>query len=150
MMRHNGSSDNISERIKHITADLKRYIEKRLELMVINIGEQYARWIAESIQRITGMVFLFGGLMFLMVALAFYVGALLDSISLGFIIASIPLFITGYLFFNLIPEGISENLRADFEEELISIFRADKEHKKEKHLLPHELNELEKKKEHHV
>lgn len=149
-MKHDGSPDNISERIKHITGDLKRYAEKRLELMVINIGEQYARWIAESIQRITGMVFLFGGLMFLMVALAFYIGALLNSISLGFIIASIPLFIVGYLFFNLIPESISENLRADFEEELAGIFRADKEHDREDHLLPRELNELEKKNEHHV
>lgn len=117
--------------------------------MVINIGEQYARWIAESIQRITGLIFLFGALVFLLIALAIYLGALLDSLSLGFVIVSVPFLICGYFFFNLKPESISKKLRVEFEEELIGIFKAEQEHN-EQELLPPDVNELEKKKEHNV
>lgn len=148
-MADDGTADKIGQRIKHITVDLKRYIEKRIELMVINIGEQYARWIAESIQKIAGLVFLFGALVFLLIALALYLGALLDSQSLGFVLVSIPFLICGYLFFNLKPESISRKLKAEFEEELIGIFKADSIQDAGK-LIPPESNELEKKKEHHA
>lgn len=147
-MADDGTADRIGQRIKHITVDLKRYVEKRIELMVINVGEQYARWIAESIQKIAGLIFLFGALVFLLIALALYLGALLNSLSLGFVLVSIPFLVCGYLFFNLKPASISRKLRTEFEEELIGIFEVENIQKEDKLVSP-ELNELEKKKEHH-
>lgn len=147
-MADDGTADRIGQRIKHITLDLKRYVEKRIELIVINIGEQYARWIAESIQKIAGLIFLFSALVFLLIALALYLGALLGSRSLGFVLVSIPFLICGYLFFNLKPASISRKLRTEFEEELIGIFEVENIQKDDK-LIPPESNELEKKKEHH-
>ncbi|MBN2732158.1 MAG: phage holin family protein [Balneolaceae bacterium] len=147
-MADDGTADRIGQRIKHITVDLKRYVEKRIELMVINVGEQYARWIAESIQKIAGLIFLFGALVFLLIALALYLGELLNSRSLGFVLVSIPFLICGYLFFNLKPASISRKLRTEFEEELIGIFKVENIQKDDK-LIPPESNELEKKNEHH-
>lgn len=144
-----GPTDRIGQRIKHITVDLKRYVEKRLELVAINIGEQSARMIAESTQRIAGLIFLFGALVFLLIALALYIGTLLGSRSLGFVIVSVPFLICGYLFFNLKPRSFTRKLQTEFEEELVEILKSDKDRKPEK-LLTTESQELEKKKERDV
>ena len=114
----------ISQRIKIITADLKRYVEKRIELTVITVGEQYARWIAESIQKITGILLLVGALVFLLIALAIYLGSLLGSDSLGYVVVSLPLFLLGYLLFNGKPIVMKKKLKKELEEELIQIFDA--------------------------
>lgn len=143
-------ADKIGQRIKHITADVKRYVEKRLELLVLNIGEQYARWIAESIQKTMGLILLFGALVFLLIALALYLGALLDSRSLGFVLVSIPLVIGGYLLFNLRPRSVSERLKTEFEEELIGIFKLEHHNEEEGKLIAPHSNEFEQEKEHNV
>jgi uncharacterized membrane protein YqjE len=144
-----GPTDRISQRIKHITADLKRYVEKRLELMAINIGEQSARMVAEASQKIAGFIFIFGALVFLLIALALYLGALLGNRSLGFVLVSIPFLICGYLFINLKPRIITKMLRSEFEEELMGMLgsNSDEEHEK---LLPPESQKLEKKKDYDV
>ncbi len=137
----NGTADRIGQRVKHITNEVKRYVEKRLELTVLSIGEQYTRYIAESVQKIAGLVFLFGALVFLLVALALYLGAIFESPALGFAIVSVPLLITGILFVNLKPISITNKLKNEFEEELLSVFRDDEQESQEK-LLTEETNEL--------
>lgn len=116
-------------------------MKKRLELTVLSIGEQYTRYIAESVQKIAGLVFLFGALVFLLVALALYLGAIFESPALGFAIVSVPLLITGILFVNLKPISITNKLKNEFEEELLSVFRDDEQESQEK-LLTEETNEL--------
>lgn len=112
-------TDQIGKRFKTITADLKLYIEKRVELLLLNIGEQYSRWIAESIQRLTGIFLVFGAVVFLLVALAIYIGDLLGSQSLGYILVSVPLLVAGIFLFNLKPKSMVANLQQHFEAELI-------------------------------
>lgn len=128
----NGTADRIGQRVKHITAEVKRYAEKRLELIVLSIGEQYTRYIAESIQKIAGLVFLFGALVFLLFALALYLGTLLNSLALGFVIVSLPLLLTGFLFLNLKPRSITNKLKNEFEEELLNVFKEDDDEQDEK------------------
>lgn len=118
-----GPADRIGRHIKHISADVKRYMEKRLELLALNVGEQYARWVAHSVQKMMGAVLLFAALAFLLIALALYVGGLLGSRSLGFVLVSIPLIIGGYLLFTLRPRSVTRRIRAEFEEELVDIFQ---------------------------
>lgn len=113
-------TDQIGQRFKTITADLKLYIEKRVELLLLSVGEQYSRWIAESIQRLTGIFLLFGALMFVLVAAAIYLGEFLGSQSLGYLIVSVPLLITGLFFFYLKPRSMIENLQRHFESELVN------------------------------
>lgn len=143
-----GTADKIGQRLKHITAEMKRYIEKRLELIVLNIGEQYARYIAQSIQKLAGFVLLFGALTFLLIALALYLGDLLNSRALGFVLVSLPLMIGGYLFINLKPRSITNKIRSEFETELLSVFEDLDEPDKNK-LLTQESKELPKEKHRH-
>ncbi len=129
-------SDNLGERFRTITGDLKLYIEKRIELLLLNIGEQYSRWMAESLQKVTGILLLFGASVFLLVALAVYLGELLDSPSLGYVIVSLPLVVTGIFLVYLKPKSFTEKLQEQFESELIRALGENGENEKETLNLP--------------
>jgi hypothetical protein len=128
-------TDRLGNRFRTITGDLKLYIEKRIELLLLNIGEQYSRWMAESIQKVTGILLLFGAFVFLLVALAIYLGELLNRPSLGYVIVSLPLVITGFLFYRLKPRSFTDNLQQHFEIELIRAISEEGEDDNEKETL---------------
>ena len=119
------TEDQLGKRFRAITADLKLYIEKRAELLLLSVGEQYSRWFAESLQRLSGLVMLFGAFVFLLVALAVYLGEVLNNPSLGYVIVSFPLILFGILFYNLRPRSMTMNLQDHFEEELIKAITSD-------------------------
>lgn len=129
-------TDKIGQRFRAISADLKRYIEKRVELLLLTVGEQYSRWIAESIQRLSGIIMLTGALIFLLVALAIYLGDLLDNESVGYVLVSLPLLVGGVMFYYLKPKGMANNLQQHFEEELVRALTPGKGEEKEKLNLP--------------
>lgn len=117
-------TDNIGRRFKTITTDFKLYIEKRIELLLLNVGEHLSRWFAESIHKVAGILLLTGGLIFLLVALAVYLGSVLDNPSLGYLIVSVPLLVLGIFLFYLKPESLLRNLQQHFESELIKALTA--------------------------
>lgn len=80
--------------------DLKVYIENRLKLFSIIISEQVSAVIAASIRKIMALMLLMTGLLILWMSLGFYVGGLLGNTSLGFLIASAPLFVFGFILYN--------------------------------------------------
>ncbi len=131
-----GDTDRIVHRLKAITADLKQYLEKRIELLLLTVGEQYSRWIAESVQRLAGIFLLLGALIFLLVALAIYLGELLDNESLGYVLVSLPLLIAGAMLFYLKPGRLAGNLQQHFEDELVKAITPDKKKDKKPLNLP--------------
>jgi hypothetical protein len=118
-MKSNKITDQVGQKIRGITSDIKRYIEKRMELGLLNAGEYFSKWIAITVQRSAGVLLLAGGLCFLLVALAIYLGELLNSPSLGYVIVSIPLLIFGGLFMSLKPRRLFDELQERFEAEVI-------------------------------
>lgn len=118
-MKSNKTTDHVGQRLRSITSDLKRYAEKRIELIMLRLGESFSKWIAISVQRSAGALLLLVGVCFLFVALAIYLEHLLDSPGLGFVIVSIPLFILGTLFIYLKPDRLFEELQELFENEVI-------------------------------
>jgi len=124
--------DQLGQRLRAISADLKLYFEKRIELMMLNTGEYVSGWMAASIQRSVGAFLLLGGLCFLLVALAIYLGNLLESESLGFVLVSLPLLLVGGLFMYLKPKGLFERLQQQFESEVIKAISQDGEMEQKK------------------
>lgn len=118
-MKKDKGSDKLGIRFRQISADLKLYIEKRLELFMLNTGEYFSEWMAASVQRALGVFLLLGGLGFMLFALAIYLGDLLGSQSLGYVIVSLPLLIIGILFMYLKPESMFRQLQKKFEAEVI-------------------------------
>lgn len=112
-------TDQLGQRLKGISADLKRYIEKRIELLTLNIGEHISRWIAQSVQKVMGVLLLITALGFLLFALAIYLGEVLGSRSLGYVIVALPMIVAGCMFYYLKPRAMTERLQNLFESELI-------------------------------
>ncbi|MGM0547456.1 MAG: phage holin family protein [Bacteroidota bacterium] len=111
--------DQLGKRLRGITSDLKLYLEKRIELAMLNAGGIVSGLMAASVQRGLGVFLLLGGICFLLFALAIYLGNLLDSQSLGYVLVSIPLLVVGALFLFLKPQSVFENLQHRFEDEVI-------------------------------
>ena len=118
-MKSDKYKDQFGKRLRSITSDLKLYLEKRIELTVLNIGEAISGIMAASVQRGIGVFLLLGGLCFLLFALAIYLGDLLDSRSLGYVIVSLQLLLVGGLFMYLKPKSVFKQLQHRFEDEVI-------------------------------
>lgn len=118
-MKTNKNKDQMGKRLRSVTSDLKRYLEKRIELTVLNVGEAMSGLMAASVQRSIGVFLLLGGLCFLLFALAIYLGDLLESRSLGYVIVSLPLLLVGGLFMYLKPKSVFQQLQHRFENEVI-------------------------------
>ena len=104
--------DPISERVRTITNELKGYIEARIDLMVLNVGEQVTQWVGVSVQKIIGYLILGSGLLFGFIALAFYLGDIFDNNALGFLSVSGFLLLIGIVFAFSTPKSISRNIQA--------------------------------------
>jgi hypothetical protein len=118
-MNKDKKQDQLGQRLRTISADLKLYFEKRLELVMLNTGEYVSGWMAASILKVAGALLLLVGVCFLLVALAIYLGSLLGSESLGYVVVSLPMLIAGLLFIYLKPKGVFKQLQQHFEAEVI-------------------------------
>ncbi|MDR8390128.1 phage holin family protein [Aliifodinibius sp. S!AR15-10] len=128
-------NDPLSRRLKTISGDLKLYVEKRVELLMLNVGEHISRMIAESVQKVAGIIMLTSGAVFLLVALALFLGDLLDNESLGYILVSLPLIVAGFMFYYLKPKSMLDGIQNHFEKEIIKAISENKEHKNERLML---------------
>lgn len=93
--------------------DLKEYVESRAELFSIAFAEQIAGIISASIQKLVGIIFLSLGAVFLWIALGFYLGDLLDSQSLGFLLSSLPLVLIGFILYRRTSRSLEEKIQVD-------------------------------------
>jgi len=75
--------ENKNNQKQSLKNDIHEYIEKRIQLVTFVIAEQISLIIANSFQRLLGMLMLSGAICFLLFALAIYLGNLLNSLSAG-------------------------------------------------------------------
>lgn len=106
--------DQLNSRVKQITNELKQYVETRLDLLVLNIGEQITKWLGESIQKLIGFTVLGIGVFFGMIALAIYIGELLGNVAIGYLIVSAPMILIGLLLASAKPKGIAKSIQNQF------------------------------------
>lgn len=118
-MDKRNETDRLGKQFGSITADLKMYVEKRIELILLNIGEQISSWIAASLYRLTGGLILYTGLLFLLVALAIFLGDVMDNEPMGYVLVAVPLVIIGLLFLYLRPKPLIRKMEEQLESEVI-------------------------------
>lgn len=118
-MEKKTKKDQLGQRLKTISADLKLYFEKRIELIMLNTGEAISGWMAKYMLQAAGALLLLLGFCFLLVALAIYLGQLLESQSLGYVAVGLLLFVSGVLFLYLKPPAVFRKLKQHFEAEVI-------------------------------
>lgn len=119
-------------------ADIRKYVENRIELFSITVAEQIATAISASIQKFVGLLFLSFGAVFLWIALGFFLGEVLESQALGFFLASLPLLFVGIVLYKRSSKNIENKIQTDiikrlaikFERATPSLASPDKENKK--------------------
>lgn len=121
--------EDLGNRIKHITAELKEYVETRLELVFLNIGDRITFLIGQSVQTFAGYAVLAIGLIFGMTALAIYLGELLDERWAGYAIVGAPFLIAGLIFIFSKPQFITRRIQNQILSELIAAFEEEGEEK---------------------
>ncbi len=102
------------EAFRRLSRELRSYIEKRFELMATDLNGQFSMMASIMVLRMIGLIILLFGVFFLLYALARYLGDLLNNISLGFLLASIPLFVAGISLALLRPRRLLHRIRLQF------------------------------------
>ncbi|HMB40721.1 MAG TPA: hypothetical protein VKM37_02005 [Balneolaceae bacterium] len=100
------------EHTKNLKKDLREYVEKRAELFRLTLLEETSLLVAQGIQRVTGILLLAGAVSFAWFALAFFISELLNSMSAGFALSSLPLFLLAILFMNKKSKKMTEQIQA--------------------------------------
>lgn len=116
--------------ISGITKEVQRYIEKRLELFALSIGEQLSLIVADSIQRLIGILLVSGGLFFAWFALGYYLSDLFGDQALGFLGAAVPLLLIGFIFMRIKPVSITRTIQAGILTEFMKTLDQNLDHKK--------------------
>ena len=98
--------DSLADNLKKLPGEFKALIEKRIELFTLEMGERISRLIANAIYRITGILFLSLGLILILFAASNFIGKLLDSDGLGFVIVAAPILLVGLMLFFRRPRSM--------------------------------------------
>lgn len=105
------SRRNIQERFRLISSDLQQYVEKRIELVQLEIADRLSMMVARSIHKLLGMAFMVLSYVFFMVALAQYLGTVLGNPSLGYLIVAGVTGVVGLVLASVKPEVFSRQMR---------------------------------------
>jgi hypothetical protein len=115
-------SQQDSEQKDSLRREIRVYVEKRIQLVSVAISEQISLMIAQSFQKLAGMLLLSSAILFLWLALSFFLGDLLNNTSFGFLIASVPLFIFGFIFMRSSSKKITDRIQAQLISRLMDGF----------------------------
>ncbi|MFO7798176.1 hypothetical protein [Rhodohalobacter sp.] len=115
-------SQQDSEQKESFRRELRVYVEKRIQLVSVAISEQISLMIAQSFQKLAGLLLLSSAVLFVWLALSFFLGDLLNNTSLGFLIASVPLFIFGFVFMRSSSKKITDRIQAQLISRLMDGF----------------------------
>ena len=115
------SDDFITQRLKLFKKQAKKYIERRIELAVLESSEQVSHIFANLAHQVSGLIILLVGLVFLLIASALFIGDILQQPSIGFVIVSVPLFIIGSIFMGMRPQALTVKIRDVFLKEMVRI-----------------------------
>lgn len=111
--------DDLGQRVKNVTRELKDYIETKIELTLLNVGDKVTLLIGKSIQSLVGYTILAFGLVFGMTALAIYLGEILDTRWAGYAIVASPFIIVGLVLVVLKPKSFVRKIQSEIMSEFI-------------------------------
>ncbi|MEO1021239.1 MAG: hypothetical protein AAFW89_01730 [Bacteroidota bacterium] len=118
--------DQINNRFQKLTTELKNYLEAKVELLVIGLGEKAGLWIGQAIQQVVGILVISIGFLFGLIALGFYLGELFESNAIGFLVASSPFFLIGLIFLIAKPSAISKNIQSKIMNDVLNALEEPK------------------------
>lgn len=102
----------MQEAMKRLPGELRMMLEKRLELMALDISEGLSVVISRILFVIFGGMVVSIALLFFLMSLSYFVGQLVGNIALGYLITAVPLLLVGVLLFNKRPRSVYVSTKA--------------------------------------
>lgn len=99
-------------RFRSISSDFRHYIEKQTELVLLEVADRLSLLMTRSLHKLMGLVFILVAYVFLMVALALYIGPLLGHVSYGYLVVAGLTGILGSTLAAMLPEGFVRRVQA--------------------------------------
>lgn len=118
--------DHLGESIRNISSEIKDYVETRLELTVINISERSTWWVGKGVQKLVGLSIFGVGMLFVLFALATWIGDVLENEYLGHLIVGTPLLIIGGFFAFTSSKSFARKIQYEIMDDIISEFEKEK------------------------
>jgi hypothetical protein len=136
--------EDVGSRIKQITLDLKHYVETRIELSMLNIGDKISYLIGQSIQQLFGYAILGLGLVFGLTALSIYLGDLLNKEWAGYAIVASPFILLGLIVVVAKPKPIARKIQQQILAEFLDTLPKQQQDQKQLTLKENEKKQTEK------
>ncbi len=102
----------IQDAVKRLPGEVRMMLEKRLELMALDIGEGVSVILSRMVFVIFGGITLGIAALFAMMGLSYYLGELLGSTALGYLVTAFPLLLLGVLLFNKKPRSLYDSTKS--------------------------------------
>lgn len=111
--------DHLLDKLKKLPSDLRLFVEKRLELFMIESGERLASVMANAATvLVTGLIAVLG-LVFALLSFSYFLSEVLDSKPLGFGITASLIFVVALLIYLAAPDAIESRVRAKIARQLM-------------------------------
>lgn len=81
--------------LERLRTDLQRYVEKRIELLALDLTEPVSLVVAKILQLTLGLLIVLTGFILVLVAAGYALAGLLDSTELGFLAVGLPVLLAG-------------------------------------------------------
>lgn len=107
----NTDPDTIQDAVKRMPSEVRLMLEKRLELMALDLSEGVSVILSRILFIMFGGITLGIAVLFSMMGLSYYIGELLNSTALGYLITAVPLLVIGVFLFNKKPRILYENTK---------------------------------------
>lgn len=111
---------NLLERLRKLPSDVRKLIEKRIELYVFEFGDKFSVEAARIISNLVTIIILAVALFFLLFAASFFIGDLLGNTAAGFAVVSVLLLVLSLVIYLLSPELIEAKVRTSIARSFIN------------------------------
>ncbi|MEX0846103.1 MAG: phage holin family protein [Balneolaceae bacterium] len=136
--------DDLGSRIKHITNELKDYVETQMELTFLNFSDKVTYLIGQSVLQLIGYAILGIGLVFAMTSLAIYLGEILEEPWAGYLIIASPFIIIGLIFIIGKPKSVAKRIQNQLLADVIDSLNESEEELKQLPVKENQSKESEK------
>lgn len=105
------TTDPASDRIRQLPADLKRILEKRLALFLLELGERLGGLSGKAVSVALVLLLLIFGLLFILISLALFLGSVLRNPAGGYALVGVFLFVGAFFTWLTLPGLIERRVR---------------------------------------
>ena len=118
----------IHDAVKRLPGELRLMLEKRLELMALDLTEGASALFSRLLFVIMGAMLLTLAMFFMLLGLSDYLGELLDHSALGYLVTALPLLLLSVLLLGKRPRTVYLKIKSKILKQLLDLITKRNRH----------------------